>query len=256
MGLNCVMSTFVGLTETKGRQIMKTHVLTLIAGLLISVTVGAQTFVIDWAVSDTIHGTPDGGVLKRDGTIRNLNGMAKELYFSYDLRDVSFEHSAQLCMNMCWALYPGPGDDPYERLGQILNPTGTIPIYVDITPNNVSATSTIKVSLFDKTDVNDKISFSSTFVFSPTASLREASEMGVSVGPLPASDNVTVRGTALATSESIGLYNAAGNLVRSFGCSGLPLSTLPLSGLSSGTYRLIVTLAGGEMVAAPIVITR
>ena len=96
MGLNCVMSTFVGLTETKGRQIMKTHVLTLIAGLLISVTVGAQTFVIDWAVSDTIHGTPDGGVLKRDGTIRNLNGMAKELYFSYDLRDVSFEHSAQL----------------------------------------------------------------------------------------------------------------------------------------------------------------
>jgi hypothetical protein len=160
-------------------------------------------------------------------------------------------------MNQCWALFRGPGDDPYERMGQILEPSpGTLPIYVDVTPAGTEGTSTIQVTLFDKTDTSDKLSFSVTFIIDNTASVRDASEIGLTVGPLPASESITVRGDVLPTIDSIGLYDASGNIVRSYGVYASTAATLPLSGLASGTYRLIMTSADGTMSASPVVISR
>lgn len=235
---------------------MKTHVLALIAGLFLSASAGAQTYMIDWLKGDPVTGTPDGGTVKRDGTIRNLNDTAKELYFSYDLNDVSLDHTAQLCMNLCWALYPGPGDDPYIREGQVLAVGGTLPIYVDLTPRGAEGTSIVRVTLFDKTNTNDKLSFAVTFKIAPSTSVRDASEIGLTVGPLPASESITVRGDVLPTINSIGLYDATGNIVRSYGVYTSTAATLPLSGLASGTYRLIMTSADGTMSASPVVISR
>lgn len=235
---------------------MKTHVLALIAGLFLSVSAGAQTYVIDWLQGETINGTPEGGTVKREGTVRNLNETAKELYFSYDLTDMSLDHTAQLCMNLCWSLYPGPGDDPYIREGQVLSVGGTLPIYVDLTPRGAEGTSIVRVSMFDKTNTNDKLNFAITFKIAPSTSVRDASEIGLSVGPLPASESITVRGDVLPTINTIGLYDASGNIVRSYGVYSSTAATLPLSGLASGTYRLIMTSADGSMSASPVVISR
>lgn len=249
-------SRFAERIESKGRQIMKTHVLALVAGLLLSMSASAQTYTIDWLQGETISGTPGGGTVKREGTIRNLNNTAKELYFSYDLNGLSLDHTAQLCMNSCWSLYPGPGDDPYIRDGQVLSVGGTLPLYVDLTPHGTEGTSLVQVSLFDKTNTNDKLNFSVTFKIAPSTSVRDASEIGLSVGPLPATESVSVRGDVLPTITTIGLYDASGNIVRSYGVPTSTVATLPLSGLASGTYRLIMTSADGSMSASPVVITR
>lgn len=235
---------------------MKTHVLALVFGLLLTATSGAQTFVIDWAKPDTVTGTPTGGQIKRDGTVRNLNATTKELYFRYNIENLALDHTAQLCMNLCWSLYTGV-DYPYEREGQILEATtGTLPIYVDVAPNGNSGKSDVYVTLFSKADTTDKISFKTTFVADPTASVLDASELGLVVSPLPATESVNVQGDALTTVVSLGLYDATGNIVRSFGTSGSRAASLPLNGIASGTYRLLLTQSNGTISAAPVVITR
>jgi len=235
---------------------MKTHVLALVFGTLLTASAGAQTFVIDWAKPDTVTGTPTGGQIKRDGTVRNTNMASKELYFRYNIDGLALDHTAQLCMNLCWSLYTGI-DYPYERAGQILEATtGTLPIYVDVAPNGNPGTSVVFVTLFDKADTNDKISFKTTFVSDISATLLDASQLGLAVGPLPATELVTVSGDALATVVSLGLYDATGNIVRSFGTSASSVVSLPLSGLASGTYRLLLTQGNGTISAAPVVITR
>ncbi|MCX6140973.1 MAG: T9SS type A sorting domain-containing protein [Candidatus Kapabacteria bacterium] len=233
---------------------MKTHVLTLALSLLLVGSVGAQTFTIDWTKPDTVKGLPTDFQLKREGSVRNLNMTGKELYFSYDISLLGLDHTAQLCMTMCWALYPGPGDNPYERIGQVLAPNGTLPIYVDIAPNGSIDNSVIKVSLFDKSDKAEVLNFTTTFVVSNTSSIRDAAEIGLTTGPLPASDVLVVRGDALHTISTLGLYDTSGNLVRSFGVSGSSVASLPLSGLATGAYRLIMTQTNGEMVSTPVVI--
>lgn len=235
---------------------MKTHVLALILGVALACSAQAQTFTIDWVKPNPIKGTPEGGTIKRDGTVRNLNEVPKELYFSYDLNDVSIDHTAQLCMTLCWALFPGPGDDPFEREGQILAANGTIPIYVDLTPQGAEGTSTVRVSLFDKTNDTERLNFDVVFEISPSSSVTDASSVGISVGPLPAAEMLTLRGDALPTMSTLGLYDASGSLVRSFATPSSTATSLPISGLSNGTYRLVMRTATGELVGAPVVITR
>ncbi len=233
---------------------MKYRVLGLAALLAGALTAGAQTFTIDWAKPDSLKGTPTT-TLKRDGTVRNLNDQGKELYFSYDLGGLTLDHTAQLCMNLCWALLPGP-DDPFIREGQVLPPNGTLPIYVDLTPHGTEGNSTVAVRLFDGTTQTDRLDFTVTFLVSETASVIDAESLGISVGPLPASDNLTVRGEAVGSMASVGLYDLSGNIVRSFGFSNGPVNTLPLVGLAAGSYRLVFIAKDGTMAGAPVMITR
>lgn len=235
---------------------MKTHVLALVLGLALACSAQAQTFTIDWAKPNPVKGTPDGGTVKRDGTIRNLNEVPKELYFSYDLKDLSIDHTAQLCMTLCWALFPGPGDDPFEREGQILTPNGTLPIYVDLTPRGAEGTSKIRIVLFDKANQAERLSFEVDFEISPSSSVVDAQSIGMSVSPLPATDVLTLRGETITSLSSLGIYDASGSLVRSFATPSTTVTTLPTAGLASGTYRLVMRTASGELVGAPVVITR
>lgn len=245
----------VSVTVTS-RQIMKTHVLALILGVALACSAQAQTFTIDWVKPNPTKGTPDGGTIKRDGTIRNLNEVPKELYFSYDLTDVSIDHTAQLCIKLCWALFPGPGDDPFEREGQILAPNGTLPIYVDLSPRGAEGTSTVRVVLFDKTTESERLSFDVIFEISPSSSVVDAAAVGVTMGPLPAADVLTLRGDVITSVASLGLYDASGSLVRSFATPSSTVTSLPTSGLANGTYRLVMRTAAGELVGSPVVISR
>lgn len=234
---------------------MKTHVLALMLGLALACSTQAQTFTIEWTKPNPIKGTPEGGTIKREGTIRNLSEVPKELYFSYDLKGLSFNHTAQLCILLCWQLYTGP-DDPLEREGQVLAPNGTLPIYVDLTPNLTEGTSTVRVVLFDKTNQTERINFDVLFEISLSSTVVDAQTVGVSVSPLPAADHVILRGDAITTYTSLGLYDASGSLLRSYATPSSATATLPTSGLPSGTYRLVMRTATGELVGAPIVISR
>lgn len=233
---------------------MKTHVL---AFILVLATAGAssQTYYIDWKKPNPIVGKPSTSSLKREGTVHNSNGKPKELYFRYDLSGINEQHTAQLCMTLCWFLFPGE-DDPYLRPGQILTENGTLPIYIDLTTNKTEATSTLKVTLFDKTDTTDALTFEAQFVVSESASIRDAEDLGFVISPLPATDVVSVRGNELSSATMIALYDASGNLVRSFAQPGTSTTTLPLTGLASGAYRLVLTLQNGTAVGAPVTIAR
>ena len=141
---------------------MKSQVLGLAVLLAGALSAGAQSFVIDWAKADSVKGTP-ATTVKRDGTVRNLDDKQKELYFSYNLDGLTFDHTAQLCMNLCWALLPGP-DDPFIREGQVLTANGTLPIYVDLTPHGTEGTSVVAVRMFDGNNQSDRLDFTVTFV--------------------------------------------------------------------------------------------
>lgn len=235
---------------------MKTHVLALLI-TFIGGTSGAwaQTFLVDWKEGPVITASPSNGTVKRSGTIRNLSDAQKELYFSYDLSGMSLDHTAQLCIDLCWQLYQGQ-DDPTERDPQILTPMGTLPIYVDATPYGFEGTSLVAVWLFDKNNPTDRVDFTVTFVFDATASVRTAEDAGISVGPNPASDVVSVRGTSVAGIRSASLYDASGLLVRSYGKPQSEFASFPTSGLSSGSYTLVLSSPQGLPIAIPVIVAR
>ncbi len=233
---------------------MKSQVLGLAVLLAGALSAGAQSFVIDWAKADSVKGTP-ATTVKRDGTVRNLDDKQKELYFSYNLDGLTFDHTAQLCMNLCWALLPGP-DDPFIREGQVLTANGTLPIYVDLTPHGTEGTSVVAVRMFDGNNQSDRLDFTVTFVISEASSVADAEDLGISVGPLPATDALVVRGEAVGTMASVGLYDLNGNVVRSFGTVPGAVNSLPLAGLAAGSYRLVFIAKDGSMSASPVVITR
>ena len=233
---------------------MKTHVLAFIL-VLAAAGASAQTYYIDWKKPNPIVGKPSTSSLKREGTVHNSNGKPKELYFRYDLSGINEKHTAQLCMTLCWFLFPGE-DDPYLRPGQNLTENGTLPIYIDLTTNKTEATSTLKVTLFDKTDTTDALSFEAQFVVSENTSIRDAAELGFRVGPVPSSDVLYVHGEELARATTIGLFDINGELVRSFGNATASATTLPLTGLAAGSYRLVLTLQNGTVVGAPVSVVR
>lgn len=233
---------------------MKTHVVALMLVCAATVAFG-QTFYIDWNQPNPITGPPTKTTMKRDGYVRNSTASTKELYFRYNLDEVNTYHTAQLCMSLCWLLYRGE-DYPFEREGQILTAGASLPIYVDLTPNGTEATSTIKVTLFDKTDTTDKLSFEATFVVSKQTSVGDIADVGITAGPLPSADVLSLRGAALERVAQVGLYDMTGSLVRSYGVPSSSSVSYPLTGLSAGTYRLILTLLDGTQSGTPVVVTR
>jgi hypothetical protein len=239
-------------TPFKGRQIMKTHVVALML-VLASFAAGAQSFYIDWSKPNPVRGLPIDATLKRDGKVKNNTAVTKELYFRYNLDKLNPEHRAQLCMSLCWLLYPGE-DNPYDREGQILTAGSELPIYVDLTTNGKEGESTISVSLFDKKDTTDKLDFDIQFVVSNETSVRDLTESGIRMYPTPAKGHVVVDGAALNSVTSVGLYDSQGNLVRSYPAPTSEQATFTTEGLSTGYYRMMLRLRNQEFVGGALII--
>lgn len=233
---------------------MKTHVVALMLVLASAIST-AQTYYIDWVKPNPVTGTPSTGTLKRDGVIRNSTQTTKELYFRYNIDDVDFSHRAQLCMSLCWTLFPGD-DNPFDREGQVLTATGSIPIYVDLITNGKEGNSTVKVTLFDKTDANDKLDFDVQFVVSNNTTVRDVEDAGIIAGPLPTAESLYLKGASLTQVVRVGLYDLSGSLIRSYGSPTADHVNYPLDGLSNGSYRLMLTMANGSSFGTPVVIAR
>lgn len=231
---------------------MKTHVVALML-VLASVAAGAQSFFINWSKPNPVKGLPSVASLKREGQVQGNSPGTKELYFRYNLEKLNPEHGAQLCMSLCWLLYPGE-DNPYDREGQVLMPGGMLPIYVDLTTNGKEGASTISVTLFDKTDTTDKLDFDVQFVVTSETSVRDLAESGLSMYPNPAREYVVLQGARLSEVSSAGLYDSQGNLVRSYPAPTAEKATYTTDGLSAGYYRMVLRLRNQELVGSALII--
>lgn len=231
---------------------MKTHVVALML-VLASASAHAQSFYIDWSKPNPVSGPPSKASLKRDGEVHNNTAVTKELYFRYNLDKLNPEHRAQLCMSLCWLLFPGE-DNPYDREGQILTPGGVLPIYVDLTTNGKEGESTISVTLFDKKDTTDKLDFDIQFVVSNQSSVRDVKEAGISMYPNPANDYVVIEGSPLANITSVGLYDAQGNLVRSYPAPTSDKATYTTEDLAAGAYRLMLRTRTQELFGGSLIV--
>ena len=236
---------------------MKSRLLLFLLVLTVSaMAASAQTFHIEWNEADTIRGPIEKGILKRTGDIVNDNGTQKNLLFTFDMNNMNLDHLASICFSAnCFFLFPGP-DDPSLRPEQVLPGDGTLEIYADMDPSGVEGASTVVYSIWDKDNPEtEKIEFSCTYIFGPVASVEDARERGFSVGPVPSTDQVTVRGDGTMLMKGANLYSADGNLLRTYGASG-SAQTFNLSGLSSGTYHLMLTMTDGSVLRAPISVLR
>ena len=105
-------------------------------------------------------------------------------------------------------------------------PDGTIGLYVEEEPNGTSGYSTVfyNFSLDWLTDGNDHYT-----------SVTETSDIGDSlhIYPVPASEFITVETGRMNTIE---VYNAKGQLVKSVTCSGDPETRIDVSKMASGLY--------------------
>lgn len=233
---------------------MKTHVVALLLACLATAASG-QSFYIDWTKPNPVTGPPTIASLKREGLVKNSNTVTKELYFRYNLDEVNSYHRAQLCMSLCWLLFPGE-DNPFDREGQILYGGAALPIYVDLTTNSYAGKSTVKVTLFDKTDTTDKLDFDVQFVVDKNTSVGRIEDVGVTIGPNPTAEVLSLTGEALSSVTSVSLYDMLGNIIRSY---GVPMGSnvrYTLDGLASGTYRLVLTMHDGSLRGSAVTVAR
>ena len=220
-----------------------------------SLAVHAQTFHIEWKNAETVVG--DGTkTLKREGTVVNDAATEKRLRIRYDISNVSLDHFGQICLTQCFAMLPGDEDYP-GREDQVLPASGSAALYVDMDPGGNLGTSSVAVDLYDKNaPTTEIVSFTVTFVFDPTQSVVEAADRGFSVGPVPATDQVTVRGNGTEFVKGANLYAADGTLLRTYGGGSGDAATYSLSGLPAGPYHLILHTMSGSMLHTSVSVLR
>lgn len=234
---------------------MKHLVLLMFFCLVAGVTAyGQATYTIDWQYPDTLHASQSESYLKRVGVLRNLNSTAKQILFRYNIEQVAPGHTVAFCFgDLCYFQFPG-ADDPYERDPQDLAPNGTLPVYSLCNNTNVEASSTVWYEMFDKTDTTDALPFTITYIFGNPASVTDARELGISLYPVPATNQVRVSGTGDVM--GVNLYNSTGILVRTYVASFDAELTLDVSDMPNGAYHLVLSLRGGRTVQAPFTISR
>ncbi len=234
------------------------HLVLLSAALLIlgSGIAGAQaTYTIDWNYPDTLHAEVGQAVLKRTGTVRNLNDQAKEILFRFNIDKVIEGHSVGFCFgDLCYFQWPGV-DDPYERDPQHLPGNGTLPVYsLCNILNKTQGTSVVWYEMFDKNNPNDTLPFTITYIVGEPTSVRDAKELGITVSPIPATDRLTVSSTA--STRGADVYSSAGVLLRSYIAQPGATLSLDVQDLATGSYHLVLTQSDGTVVQAPFVIAR
>ena len=220
----------------------------------------AQTFRMDWTDADSVKG-PVSSSLKRNGRIVNLNGTAKNLLFRYDISGVAATHTAAMCFgDLCFFLWPGE-DDPTLREAQYLAGGGSLKIYTlcnsfGETGVGEPGITTFYVTLFDRDNTSDSVRFSCTYIVGDVSSVPELGTLGLSAGPLPATDVVTITGEQARTISGADLYSANGTLLRTYGINQADQHSIDVTDLTSGTYHLVLTTTSGTVVRTPVVIVR
>jgi hypothetical protein len=224
-----------------------------------ALTLSAQTFHIEWnGGSNIIFGSENDAVVKLEGFIVNDNSTPKAFYFTYDLNETDVNHYVSLCFkggtgDQCFFLFRDE-DDPTLRPLQTVTGNGRLGIYCDLNPLGVMATSKVLFELYDPEQASERLPFSITF-YVGTTDVPEATEAGFRVGPNPATDIVNVVAAEGMAVEGANLYTADGTLVRTYGVQP-SANTFSLSGLASGTYHLILNVAGGSTSRTSVVIAR
>ena len=234
---------------------MKYHVLVLIAAVaLIQFSGSAQSYRIDWHKADTVHTTAPGNV-KRVGTLVNLTPTQKKLLFRYDLANVREGHNMALCFDLCFYFFPGE-DDPWAREEQMLPGNGSREIYVMVTSNaGTDGYSTVWIKLFDSQDTTKELAFTTTFAVGEVSSVPEASELGITVGPNPSSDVVTIN-TGENEVNGLNLYSSDGSLIRTYGVDQGNALSIGVADLPVGAYHLVITLSNGTHVRSGVSVIR
>jgi len=225
-----------------------------------SITLSAQTFHIEWDGGSTIKvGSELDDVLKLEGTCVNDNGTPKSFLFTYNLAEANESHYISLCFkggtgDQCFFLFPGE-DDPTIRARQTLAPNGHLDMYCDLNPVGSVGTSIVAFELYDPDQPSERMPFTLSF-YAGTTDVPEAQTVGFKVFPNPTSDVVTITPAEGMLVKGANLFAADGALLRSYPVSQSGPSTFSLSGLSAGTYQMILNLADGTTVRSAIVVQR
>lgn len=242
---------------------MKTRLLTLLLAVLtVSASLAAQDtdagMYIDWDHGNAVQGMESSDALKIDGTLHNEDDYAKRLLFTYEMGEIFEGHSASICFaDNCFFLFDGDGDKPLVRDAQNLAAMGSTRLFCDALPFGIKGQTVVKYCIFDSVDIERQLCFDLTYAAGvPLVSVQEASEIGLSVGPNPATDHVTVRGDQAVNIEGASLYSINGTIVRSYAVAGSETQTFTTNGLAPGIYQLLLSMGDGRTVRASISVIR
>ena len=238
---------------------MKTRVLILIAVFAaFSLPMAGQGMYIDWDEATWVEGSEMEDALKINGTLHNADDYAKRLQFTYEMDEIAEGHSASLCFGLnCFFLFEGDGDKPELRNAQDLPASGTERLLADVLPFGIQGQSNVKYCIFDSANVEDRTCFVLNYAAGvDIVSVVEAQEIGLSVGPNPATDRITVRGDQAVNIEGANLYSVDGNIVRTYAFAPSETQTFTLNGIAPGTYQLLLTMGEGRTVRASVVVVR
>ncbi len=235
------------------------HVVLLAAVVVMVMPIALQAqsaLVVDWDHGNQTTGSETESVIVLHGILRNTGSTPVNVLFRYNLDAINPNHFGAFCFGtQCYPLFPGE-DNPEERAPQYVAPNGgEQDIEAWIQPQGNKGTSTIFYKVYDRVDTTIAVSFSVTYYVGVT-SVQEATELGISVYPTPAADNITIHSNTAPLVTALNLYAADGTLRRSYGVSGQEVNTLDVSGLASGTYHLMLTLANGAVTRYPISVVR
>lgn len=236
---------------------MKIKSLTSLIVLLSSACIlSAQTFTIAWDKQSPVHGTTMDGTIKQNGTLVSQDIGNKEIFFRYSIDKLFAGHDGAFCFgDNCFFLFEGV-DDPRERPGQNLQGFGTLPIYSFINVNGVAGSTTLDFTLFDGNNEADSLAFSVTYIVELAASVPLASNVGIALGPNPATNSLSINGNALTTVKGYNLYSSDGGLVRTFISAPASSQQFNVGDVTPGRYFLLLTNTDGSVMQLPVVISR
>lgn len=235
------------------------HLLLLMSAVLCitAPTAFAQTatFTIDWNYPDTLHAPKGQITVKRTGTMRNLNAVAKQILFRYNIDKLLPDFSVGFCFgDLCYFQFPGD-DNPYEREPQNLPASGTLPVYSLCNKlGSTVGTSTVWYEMFDKNDTTDKLPFYITYVYENPTSVTNAAQAGIGVWPNPATSVLTVGGADKVVGAN--LYSASGVLLKTYGVEQASSISFNIHELTSGAYHMVFNLSDGSVVQAPFAVVK
>jgi hypothetical protein len=214
----------------------------------------SQSFVLDW--QDPPMTIPsNSSVVTSYGQFRNVSGSQKSILFKADFTSCVPEHSMRICFgDLCYFVFPDALPDERDPFNMPANSTESLK--AQMVPYDAMGSSTIGYTIFDKDNPTDTLRYNVTFIVTTPNSVGELTDLDITVGPNPSASAITVRGADASSILALNLYTAEGRLRRTFPVTNAPVSTLDVSDIASGSYHLMITMPGGEVYRAPVIIAR